>query len=528
MRYRNPRTVAAYVFPAFAIILLLPAIGSAQELPQRQVNVQVTAALQRLEMTVNTSRLLTLDQAFPSAQVTNPDVLDLYPMSPTQLQIFARKSGVTQINLYDANNRIRTIDVFVSPNAEELDYLLKRMFPEATLQVLPLQNSVVIGGYVSRPNEVSSIVKIAEDYYPKVINNIQVGGVQQVLLHVRVMEVSRTKLRTMGFDFSTGNGSDFVVSSVSGLIAATANGGTATGLGGDSIRFGIVNGNNRFFGFLEALQQNNLIKILAEPTLVTISGRAASFRAGGEFPIAVPGALGTTSIEFKSFGTEVDFLPIVMGNGRIRLEVRPRISELDTARGTTINNITVPGLSVRQVDTGVEMRAGQTLALAGLIQTRIEASHGGIPLLSDIPYLGAPFRRVSETSNEVELLIMVTPEIVEPMEAHEVPPIGPGMNSVSPSDWQLYMRGHIEVPNGQMPPAGYTAPYGDYEQLPPGAIEQPAPTPADGARHLRQSTPGMHDMQGAPAETLVAHQPLNLGGEGVVPAPIAPPDRRAW
>ncbi|MDH3718330.1 MAG: histidine kinase, partial [Planctomycetota bacterium] len=348
----------------------------------------------------------------------------------------------------------------------------------SSLKVVPLANSVVVSGYVDRPDQVSRVIRIAEDFYPKVINNINVGGVQQVLLHVKVMEVSRTKMRAMGFDWSITNGADFLVSSVSGLLSSAGTPG-----GADTVRFGIVDNNVNFLGVLEALRQNNVAKILAEPTLVTVSGRAAKFVAGGEFPILVPAGLGTVSIEYKTFGTVVDFVPIVLGNGRIRLEVRPTVSELDASRGVTLNNTTVPGLNVRQVDTGVEMSAGQTLALAGLIQNRVEAENKGLPIISDLPYLGVPFRRVEETNNEIELLIMVTPELVEAMDAHEVPPLGPGMHTVSPPDGDLYWRGHIEVPNRHLPPGyhphpgahGYPGQQGPgYHQVP----SQPAPQPA--------------------------------------------------
>jgi len=403
--------------------------------------IEVSAAVQRLDMAVNTSRMLTLDHVFPRAQVTNPEVLEIHPVSPIQMQVFAKKTGVTQINLYDQKNRVRTLDVFVNANIEELDSLLKAQFPDAALQIVPLANSVILGGFVNRADDVNRIIRIAEDYCPKVITNISVGGTQQVLLHVRVMEVSRTKLREHGFDF----------------------------------RCGIVKDNKRFLGFLGALQQNNLIKILAEPTLVASSGRSASFRAGGEFPVIVPGALGTNSIEYKTYGMEIDFVPIVLDSGRIRLEVRPRVSELDAAQTTTLGKNTVPSLRVRQVDTGVEMRAGQTLALAGLIQNRIEAERRGIPLLADIPYFGAIFRHVSEKNNEIELLIMVTPEIVESLEPHQVPPVGPGMNSISPKSKALYRKGHIEAPNPYMPPTGYAVPNGAYDAFVPEMYEEVIP-----------------------------------------------------
>jgi pilus assembly protein CpaC len=243
--------------------------------------------------------------------------------------------------------------------------------------------------------------------------------------------------------------------------------------------------------------------------LVTVSGRPASFTVGGEFPILVPAGLGTVSIEYKTFGTQVDFVPIVLGNGRIRLEVRPRVSELDAARGVTLNNSTVPALQVREVDTGVELRAGQTLALAGLVQNRIEVENKGLPILADLPYFGAPFRRVSEKNNEIELLIMVTPELVEAMEQHEVPPVGPGMHTISPSDHDLYWRGHLEVPNPNMPqhsypypPAhGYQGPM--IEEVPPSQV--PAPEPAQVRATQRATAPlqaaaPRQSYQGRPAQ----------------------------
>ncbi|MFZ5828498.1 MAG: type II and III secretion system protein family protein, partial [Planctomycetota bacterium] len=272
-----------------------------------------------------------------------------------------------------------------------------------------------------------------------------VGGVQQVLLHAKVMEVSRTKLRKLGVDWAYFNSNDFVVSSVSGLITA-ATGSSVTTSGQETFVFGVVDGSSAFFGVLDALRQDDLAKVLAEPTLVTVSGRPAQFNSGGEFPVPVPQSLGTISIEFKKYGTQLDFVPIVLGNGLIRLEVRPRVSELDKSRSLTIAGTTVPGLRMREVETGVELRAGQTLAIAGLVYYRSEGQTRGLPLISDVPYLGIPFRKVSEEANELELLIMVTPELVEPMNLSQVPPCGPGMQTTNGNDCELYFKGFLEVP----------------------------------------------------------------------------------
>ncbi|MDX1963189.1 MAG: pilus assembly protein N-terminal domain-containing protein [Pirellulales bacterium] len=432
------------VGPQEQIAALPPSFGEAA--PANVVH-KIRAASEKLEMTANTSRIVKLDQKIPRAQVNNKDLLDLTPLSPNEVQIFAKKPGVTQVNLWDESNNITTLDVIIYGDARELEQVLAQQYPNSSIRVRPIANSVILTGFVDSQEQVSGIIRIAEDYYPKVIPNITVGGVQQIALHVKVMEVSRTKLRTLGMDWSFSNGSDFVVSGVSGLISATAaQAGTATAAG-DTIRFGFVDGNNSFFAFLQALRQYKLIKVLAEPTLITVSGRPAFFNAGGEFPVLVPQSLGTVSIQYKKYGTQVDFVPIVLGNGTIRLEVRPRISEIDSTRSVTINGTTVPGLRVREVDTGVEMKAGQTLALAGLVQSRVESDSRGIPWLADLPYLGVPFRRNAEEINEVELLILVTPQFVNGVDASEVPPCGPGMSSTSPADCDFYFRGYMEVPN---------------------------------------------------------------------------------
>jgi pilus assembly protein CpaC len=456
------------------------------------VEYAVTRTSQRLEMVVNTTRIVTMDKEVPRAMVNNPDIVRVVPLSPNKVQLSALKAGVTQVNLWDEDGNLYTVNLVIIGDAQELDMLLKSEFPQASLRVRPLSTSVVLSGRVDRSEDVSRIVRMAEDYYPKVINNITVGGVQQVLLHVNVMEVSRTKLRAVGFDWANFGRTDFVVQSVSGTLGSFTPTGSAQGTGGATITFGLIGPDNSFFGFVEALRDNNLAKVLAEPTLVTVSGRPASFNAGGEFPILVPQSLGTISVEYKTFGTRVDFVPIVLGNGNIRLEVRPQVSELDNANGVTLNGTRIPGLRTRWVDTAVEMQAGQTLALAGLIQTRIEAQNRGIPWLADLPWAGAAFRRVEEQQNEIELVVTVRPELVDALDPQEVPQCLPGQQSTSPNDVELYFRGYLEVPNccsdgscancqSNLQESGYGAAVALPEQA--ETIQTPAaqPAPGDGA-----------------------------------------------
>lgn len=510
--------------------------------PQRSgIVFKVRSAGERMEMTVHSSRILTLDQKIPQAQVNNPDVLELTPLSPNEIQVSAKAAGVTQINLWGEDKKIYTVDVIVFGDAQELTMLLRSQFPNAAIKVIPISNGVVISGYVDQPEHIDRIVRMAEEYYPKVINNMTVGGVQQVLLHVKVMEVSRTKLRRLGFDFTKITNGNVVFSGVSGLITAATSTGIRTS-GTETVAFSVVDGSSAFFGVLEALREDNLAKVLAEPTLVTVSGRPAFFQVGGEFPILVPQSLGTVSIEYKKYGTQVDFVPIVLGNGRIRLEVRPRVSEIDLSRSVTLDSTTVPGLRTREVDTGVEMTAGQTLAIAGLVQERTEAQNRGLPWISEVPYLGVPFRKVQHLQNTIELLIMVTPELVEAMDAHEVPPCGPGMHTANPNDWELFMRGFIEVPNRCVACGGTgCGDCGPPGGLGPGAMEpqgmmpipaEPVPTPHPDPSALRPgpsvrgvsvaTRPGA--VPGATGSRATPQNPYGPTNPKVSP-PVAPPAR---
>jgi pilus assembly protein CpaC len=423
---------------AAALLLASAAYAAAQETHAQSINFRVTATTQRLEIIVNTSRILTLDQNVPRIFVANPELVRATPLSPNQIQISALRPGVTQVNMWDEQQRLFTVDVVIRPDARELEDLLKTEFPDASLKLRPLSQSVVISGNVPTPEMVTRIVTVARDYYPNVINNMYVGGVQQVLLHVKVIEVSRSKLLQCGIDWSSIGPDGFIVAAHSGLGNPAAAG---SGFG-DTVRVGLVHGDGEFFGFLDLLRQKNLAKLLSEPTVVTVSGRPATVNVGGEFPIIVPQSLGTVSIEYRPFGTRVDFVPIVLGDSRIRLEVRPQVTERDDANG--VNGI--PALTTRYVDTAAEMQAGQTLALAGLLQHRVEAENRGIPVLAEIPWVGAAFRRVEERVNEVELLFLVRPELVDALNPCEVPPCGPGQFTTSPDCCEMFGRGYIEVP----------------------------------------------------------------------------------
>lgn len=445
------------------------AIGPARpfsQLDPQPISHEVSRPIERLEMIVNTSRILTLQERIPQAQVNNPEVLRLNALSPNQLQISALRPGVTQVNIWDEKGAIRSLDVMVYGDVQELARLLQAQFPKAALKLTPISTGVLIQGYVDDASVQSRIVEIAQNYYPNVINAITIGGVQQVLLQVRVLEVSRTKLQALGIDMAAvlENGS-FFASGAAGILRPQAlSQGNAIATAGREVLTGrIANNGDNFFFFVEALKQNNVAKIIADPNLTTVSGRPAFMNSGGEIPIIVPQSLGTVSIEYRRYGTQIDFVPIVLGNGVIRLEVYPRVSELDDSRGVTINGTTVPAFRTREANTAAELRAGQTLAIAGLVQMRSETAVRGVPWLMDTPVVGSFFRRTSDMINEVELLIMVTPQIVDGLDPSDLCALGPGPGTVTttPGDCQLFVQGHIEVPPGSAHnrPAHFQQPY---------------------------------------------------------------------
>ncbi len=481
-----------------------PALGATSGTGEQLVH-KVQAASERLEMTVNSSRILTLDQPIPRLVVGNPDLVQATPLSPNEVQIFAKKVGATQVNLFTDKGQVFSVDCIIYGDVRQLTDLLRTEFPTANISVKAIaEGHVLLTGYVDRSDHIAQIVQLAHTFFPsgganaaddRVISNIEVVGVQQILLKVKVAEVSRTKLRQLGMDWANIHGASFVVSSIGDVIANTQAIAGSAGIGNDTIRFGVVNGTSSFFGFIEALQQQDMVKILAEPDVATVSGRPAQFRAGGQVPYPSSTSINGVSVSYMDTGVTVDFLPIVLGNGNIRLEVRPVVRELDEAVSIQLApGVFAPGFTERKVDTGVEMKPGQTLALAGLVSQRVIANKTSFPWIGDLPYFGVPFRRTKNTVEDVELLILVTPQLVAATDCAETPPCMPGMHTDVPNDCELYLKGYFEVPSkgpcGPGRPGGCQGPGpvpggyengpspmmyqgGSYEQIPSGA-----PTPA--------------------------------------------------
>ncbi len=392
--------------------------------------VQVDRTTTRVEMITKTSRLLQFDYSVPELVVDNQTIVRATPIAADKVLLTALKPGFAAITVSDADGQIQKIDVMVQGDVRALELALQHLHPNSGIRATALETGVVLTGTLARADDVPGVVAIAAEYFPNVHNHLKLPDSQLIAIEVQVYEVARTKVRQLGIDWT------FDSTDVSLNVSGAGN-------PLNNLSFGVVNDSNRLNGFLQALERQNLARLLDKPVLVTQNGRPAEFLEGGEIPFEVSQGLGQVSIQFRPFGTKLDVVPIVQGEGTIRLEVRAEISE---PSADLSNNSGVSGFRVRRVNTGVDMKIGHTLALAGDIREEVEATTSGIPGIMHTPYIGSLFRRVEETRTEIELVMLLTPRFVGEVDPSLLPTCLPGRQSASPSDCELFWKGHIEVP----------------------------------------------------------------------------------
>ncbi|MFM9962074.1 MAG: type II and III secretion system protein family protein [Planctomycetaceae bacterium] len=419
--------------------------------------IPITAYRTQVELIEKFSKVFETKNFIKRVNGFDPLVLNITALSPNRISVTGLIQGLTSLVITDDSGNSFTIEVMVKGDARQLQAIIDRKFPNSSIEAFKVQEAVALRGWVTHPEHITQIVEFAEQFYPKVLNQMRVGGVQQVLLKVKVMEAQRSVIRELGMNFTYVNRNGYLNSSpgsitslgdvalpfLPGVPSVTTTPSTIRNATGS---FGIIGNNNIFNAYITALRDETLLKILAEPEVVATNGRPATLLSGGEFPIIVPQSLGTVSIQFREFGVRLEACPIVLGGGSLRLELQPEVSERDLANAVTINGTTVPGLTVRRVNTQVEMKFGQTLMLAGLISNRQLATTHKIPFLGELPYIGAAFSRKSFTDAETEVVITVTPELVAPLDDGQVPCGGPGQFTDAPTDRELMAYGLIEVP----------------------------------------------------------------------------------
>jgi pilus assembly protein CpaC len=390
---------------------------------------------------------------------------------PAHVLVSGLQPGLARVTLTDADGKVETFDIVVQLDVEYLKYLLKLGVPTASINVQPGANgTVILTGHLTRAEDVQLALDITRSVIgDRIINGLRVGGVQQVQLDVVVAQVSRSDIRSMAFAFQQSGQNHFIASTLG--LSNTVAGSAATGIATSSssltgspgnLFLGLVNNRESFFGFLEALRNENLLKLIAHPTLVALSGRTASFLSGGEQAIPVPAGLGQVGVQFEEFGTRVNFLPIVLENGMIHLEVEPEVSNLNAANGTSIQGSVVPGRNTDRVHTTVELMAGQTYVIGGLIQIAENGTDVKVPIVGDLPFLGVFFSSKNYQQVETELLVMVTPYLVDSADCAQLPRLLPGQETRRPDDFELFLEGILEAPRGPrdaFPDCHYLAPY---------------------------------------------------------------------
>jgi pilus assembly protein CpaC len=389
---------------------------------------------------------------------------DVNPISATSFLVTAKKQGSTQLVVWDMADKAQVIEIVIEVDIKGVREQIRTVFPGAKIEVVAAENTLVLKGTVPSLAVAEQAAQVA-GHAGKVVNLLEIAGGQQVMLLVRFAEVSRNATSALGVNFAWVAGSGFGGSNIGGLnptnrVPSGISVGDTPPFQGFTLSEATVNpsvtlygggqiGSIYLEGFLSALRDNNLLRVLAEPNLIATSGQEASFLAGGEYPIPVVqgGAGNSTSItiEYKEFGVRLRFVPLALGDGRIRLKVSPEVSDLDYSTAVRFGGFVIPGLNQRKVTTTVDLGDGQTFAVAGLLNNSVTASKQVTPVLGDLPVLGSLFRSVRYQRKQTELVVLVTPRLVHPMNPGEVPPL-PGEDWRHPNENELFYHQDLGGP----------------------------------------------------------------------------------
>jgi pilus assembly protein CpaC len=377
-----------------------------------------------LRVMVGKSLLINTTERLKRISVTDPSVAFATVITPTQILVHGRTPGEVSLLIWDELERSRSfdlrVDVDVSACAEEEH----RVFPDEQISVTPSRAAIVLSGHVSTEDVAKRAGELASAYSPKVVNVLTFGpvGAQEVLLQVKFAEVDRSALTQLGVNFISTGAANTIGTVTTGQFGGfgpqtiTQNGTTNESIS-NVLNLFVFRPDINFGAVIEALHTKNLLQILAEPNLIAVNGKEASFLAGGQFPFPIvqPGAGFTAvTISFKEFGVRLQFTPVITPNGNIHLKVAPEVSTLDFANALSISGFTVPALSTRKAETEFEVQDGQSFVIAGLMDNRVTDVYNKIPGLGDIPILGNFFRSKSQQKSNSELMVLCTVRRVNP------------------------------------------------------------------------------------------------------------------
>jgi pilus assembly protein CpaC len=454
-------TMRGHFFQGLTAIICL----CAAHLCGRAVWAQTEAGSEPITLVMGRSTVVRAPWSTVRVAVTDPNVANVQVLTPEQVLVQGLRVGATDLILWSGDEQQKTWQrqVVVRFDTEDIQSSLRRLFPTAQLTATTSGEVLLVQGMLRSADQATQLKELLEKIKVPYVNMTSVAGVQQVQLQVRIAEVSRVAIRQLGVN-AVGTGKNFffgqkvggvtpsidiglagqAFTSPGDLIWSTPSAGITAG---SSVTSFIGFPNADFEAYLQALAENQYMRVLANPTLVALSGEEAKFLAGGEFPIPVPqsngGAGQTITIDYKQFGVLLSFRPVVLGDNGIRLHAAQEVSELSETGALVIQGYSVPGLTTRRAEATIELKSGQSFALAGLLRSSDAAITSRIPGMGDLPIIGPLFRSVRYKNEETELVILVTASLVEPMSAGQAPPL-PGVAHQTPNDWEFYVEGRVE------------------------------------------------------------------------------------
>lgn len=421
-------------------------------------NIQVVrkGADRDLSVPMNRAIVVESDTPFAELSIANPQIADFSTLSDRTIYILGKSPGITTLTLLDATGQLITnVNVAVSPDISEFKERLRQILPGERIDVRTANDGIVLSGTVSSTPRMQRALDLAERYAPERVSNLMsVSGKQQVMLKVRFAEMQRSVSKSLSASLSVDG------LSASGLGAGVATqGANSSGIGG-TLFPGTVNGEAAagatFFGFnagsaqigilLQALESKGVVRTLAEPNLTALSGQEANFLAGGEYPIPVAQDEDTITVEYKPFGVELNFVPRVMDDDTINLEMSAAVSSIDSTNSFTQGELSIAGFRRRDASTTVVLRDGESFAIAGLLQDDFRDNNGQVPWLGDVPILGALFRSADYQRSQTELVIIVSAHLVTPTRGEAL--ALPTDRVKLPSEVDLFLNGRVAKQQG--------------------------------------------------------------------------------
>ncbi|MDV7142364.1 type II and III secretion system protein family protein [Tropicimonas sp. TH_r6] len=433
-----------------------------------------------LKVPMNRAVVVESDAAFAELSIANPGIADISTLSERSIYVLGKAPGRTTLTLLAPDGTLITnVEVQVTADVGELKERLREVLPGESIEVRPANDGIVLSGTVTSAVALDRALDLANRYAPdRVSNLLMVGGTQQVMMKVRFAEMSRTVSKSLGFSmavngiagggdigFNGGNGTYLSDSNLSNLFDGDSSTGITLGEGTEgAFQLGFGAGDVEFAVLIEALESKGFVRTLAEPNLTSLSGQAASFLAGGEYPVPITDDDGNVTVEFKPFGIVLNMTPRVVGDN-INLSLSAEVSQIDPSISYTDSGISIAGFATRKTESTVEMRDGESFAIAGLLQDDFQDLSAQVPWLGDIPVLGALFRSADYERGQSELVIIVSAHLVTPTRGDAL--ALPTDRVRPPSENQLFMRGITAVTNrpvtggaGEVARQDFTGSYG--------------------------------------------------------------------